>query len=132
MPRKRTVGRPSLVHRRPSGDLHNGHGEHAARRSVADEVANAATQECSPVRTRRRHAIREGVKPSGLRTALNRALRWGLVRRNVADLVDGPKVERHKIEPSSPVDARAFLDPRTRRPPGGAVFRGADDGSASG
>ena len=45
-----------------------------------------------------------------LRTALNRALRWGLATRNVADLVDGPKVGRHEIQPFSPAEARAFLD----------------------
>jgi len=44
-----------------------------------------------------------------LRTALNQALRWGLVSRNVADLVDGPKVERHEIQPFSPEEARTFL-----------------------
>lgn len=45
-----------------------------------------------------------------LRTALNRALRWGLVPRNVADLVDGPKVERFEIQPFTRVEARSFLD----------------------
>jgi integrase len=32
-----------------------------------------------------------------LRTALNRALRWGLVLRNVAALTDPPRVERHEL-----------------------------------
>src|SRR5262249_51095981 len=45
-----------------------------------------------------------------LRSALNRALRWGLVPRNVADLVDGPKVERYEIRPFMLAEARAFLD----------------------
>src|SRR5262252_178741 len=45
-----------------------------------------------------------------LRTALNRALRWGLVPGNVADLVDGPRVERYEIQPFTLGEARAFLD----------------------
>jgi len=44
-----------------------------------------------------------------LRTALGQAVRWGLVARNVADLVDGPKVERHEIHPFDPAEARTLL-----------------------
>jgi integrase len=44
-----------------------------------------------------------------LRTALGQALKWGLVHRNVADLVDGPKVERHEIQPFGPAEARTLL-----------------------
>ncbi len=45
-----------------------------------------------------------------LRRALNQAHRWGLVPRNVATLVDPPRVPRYEVRPMSPVQARAFLD----------------------
>src|ERR1700674_3127863 len=44
-----------------------------------------------------------------LRTALNEAVRWGLVARNVASLVDGPRVERFEIRPFTPDEARTLL-----------------------
>ena len=44
-----------------------------------------------------------------LRQALNQALRWGLVARNVAALVEPPKVERYKIKPLTPEQATIFL-----------------------
>lgn len=37
-----------------------------------------------------------------LRRALGQALKWGMVARNVATLVDPPRVERHEVEPLSP------------------------------
>ena len=45
-----------------------------------------------------------------LRTALSEALRWGLVSRNVATLVDPPRVTKHEIRPFTPEQARTFLD----------------------
>jgi integrase len=61
--------------------------------------------------------LEEGLKPKSvrylrgtLRTALNDAVRWGLVSRNAAALVDGPRVERYDIQPLTPTEARAFLD----------------------
>jgi integrase len=45
-----------------------------------------------------------------LRTALSDALRWGLLARNVATLVDPPRVAKHEIRPLTPPQARAFLD----------------------
>jgi integrase len=44
-----------------------------------------------------------------LRRALNQALRWQLISRNVATLVDAPKVEQSEIVPLAPEQARAFL-----------------------
>ena len=44
-----------------------------------------------------------------LRRALQQALRWQLVSRNVATLVDAPKVEQSEIAPLPPAQARAFL-----------------------
>jgi integrase len=46
---------------------------------------------------------------STLRTALNQAQRWGLVSRNSAALVEGPRVERYEILPLTPSEARQFL-----------------------
>jgi integrase len=40
---------------------------------------------------------------------LGQALRWGRVARNVATLVDPPRIEDHEIEPLSPKQAQAFL-----------------------
>ena len=45
-----------------------------------------------------------------LRIALARALRWNLVARNVATLVDVPRSTRHEITPFTPQQARTFLD----------------------
>lgn len=44
-----------------------------------------------------------------LRTALNQAMRWGLVSRNAAALVDGPRVQPYEIAPFTPAEARRFL-----------------------
>ena len=44
-----------------------------------------------------------------LRNALNEAVRWHLAGQNVAREVDGPRVERHEIQPLSPDEARALL-----------------------
>lgn len=60
--------------------------------------------------------LRQGLKPrtvrymrGTLRTALNEAQKWGLVSRNAAALVDGPRVERYKVHPFSPDEARILL-----------------------
>ena len=44
-----------------------------------------------------------------LRCALAQALKWGLVPRNAAKLVDSPRVEHQEVEPFSPEEARTFL-----------------------
>ncbi|HEV2123759.1 MAG TPA: site-specific integrase, partial [Chloroflexota bacterium] len=41
--------------------------------------------------------------------ALNRALKWGMVTRNVAALTDAPRVERPEIRPLTPEQARQFV-----------------------
>jgi len=45
-----------------------------------------------------------------LRRALDQAVKWGLAARNVAKLVDRPKVKRHEIEPLSSEQARALVE----------------------
>jgi integrase len=44
-----------------------------------------------------------------LRRALTQATRWGVVPRNVATLVDLPRVDRHEVRGLSPADARAVM-----------------------
>jgi integrase len=44
-----------------------------------------------------------------LRTALNQAVRWELLSRNPASLVDGPRVAHYEISPFTPEEARTFL-----------------------
>ena len=44
-----------------------------------------------------------------IRAALNDALKWGLVARNAAALVDGPRVPHSEIQPFTPEEARSFL-----------------------
>jgi integrase len=44
-----------------------------------------------------------------LRTALNKAIRWELLTRNVASVVDAPRVERYDTRPLDPTEARAFI-----------------------
>ena len=45
-----------------------------------------------------------------LRHALDGALRFGLLARNVAKLVDSPRVKRAELRPFTPDEARAFVD----------------------
>jgi integrase len=45
-----------------------------------------------------------------LRIAPNQAVKWGLVGRNVALVVDAPKVRRPKIQPFSAEQARSLLE----------------------
>lgn len=45
-----------------------------------------------------------------LRRALRQAVRWGLVTRNVATLVDPPRVRRPEVRPLSPAQARELLE----------------------
>jgi integrase len=60
--------------------------------------------------------LRDGLAPrtvrylrGTLRTALRDAVRWGLISRNAAALVDGPRVERYAIKPFTPDEARQLL-----------------------
>jgi integrase len=45
-----------------------------------------------------------------LRTALNQAVRWGIIVRNAAALSEPPRVENYEIQPITPEEARKFLD----------------------
>lgn len=54
-------------------------------------------------------AARRAYLRSLLRNALNTALRWRLVVRNVAALVDPPRVTTHEIKPLTPAQAQQLL-----------------------
>ena len=56
----------------------------------------------SPRRVQYCHAV--------LRRALGRAERWGIVTRNVAKLVDPPRVPRHEISPLTPEQAQRLIE----------------------
>jgi integrase len=45
-----------------------------------------------------------------LRAALNIALKWGLVHRNVATLVNPPRIQRQEMKVFTPDQAKVFLD----------------------
>jgi integrase len=45
-----------------------------------------------------------------LRMALKQAVRWETISRNVAALVDPPRVQRPEVKPLSDVQARTFLE----------------------
>jgi integrase len=45
-----------------------------------------------------------------LRRALNQALRWGAIARNVATLVDPPRATKPEMRPLDPSEARRLLD----------------------
>jgi integrase len=45
-----------------------------------------------------------------LRRALQQAVKWTLVGRNVAKLVDSPKIRRPEVKPLDPAQAHMFLD----------------------
>lgn len=51
-----------------------------------------------------------GIIHAVLRRALNQAVKWDLVPRNVATLVQPPRAPRAEITPLTPEQARAFLD----------------------
>lgn len=61
--------------------------------------------------------LEEGLSPRSvqilhatLRAALNRAVRWGDARRNVARLVQPPRSSPKPVDPFTPEEARAFLE----------------------
>ena len=89
------------------------------RRHLKPSLGRIALERLTPqhVQALLNQKLREGLKPKTvrylrgtLRTALNEAVRWGLIGRNAAALVDGPKVERFPIKPFTPEEARRLLE----------------------
>lgn len=64
--------------------------------------ADCLAKHLAPATVRQLHAV--------LRQALAQAERWGDVARNIATLVNSPRVPRHDITPLTAVQARALLD----------------------
>ena len=88
------------------------------RRHVKPLLGHIPLDKVEPlhIQTLMNRKLREGLSPKSirylrgtLRTALSQAQRWGLVARNSAALVDGPRVERYEIRPFTPEEARTFL-----------------------
>lgn len=88
------------------------------RRHIKPELGRIPLEKLEPlhVQALMNRKLREGLSAKSvrsiratLRTALSHANRWGLVARNSAALVDGPRVERYEIQPLVPDEARRFL-----------------------
>jgi integrase len=96
------------------------------RRHIIPTLGRVPLSKVSPPQIQQllNRKLEEGLSPrtvfyirSVLRIALGRAVKWGLITRNAAALVDPPKVPRREILPLSPDEARTFLsavrgDPR--------------------
>src|SRR5206468_3869259 len=89
------------------------------RRHLIPELGRIPLTKLAPqqVRSMLNGKLRSGLAPrtvhhlrAVLRTALNQAHRWGMVPRNVASLVEAPRVPRFEVPAMSPDDARRFLD----------------------
>jgi integrase len=88
------------------------------RRHLKPTLGRIALERLEPIHVQSllNRKLTEGLSPKSvrylrgtLRTALNQAVRWGLVARNAAALVDGPRVAAYEIRPFDPAEARQFL-----------------------
>lgn len=86
---------------------------------VLPELGKVRLEKLSPshVQNLLGHKLAEGLSASTvvairnvLRNALNRALRWGLIGRNVATLVDAPRSERPPVRILSVDEARKLIE----------------------
>lgn len=82
--------------------LKGGRQPHTKRTKKPQEPATPANPALSPRTVQHIHAT--------LRTALDQALRWNLVARNVASLVDAPRVRRQEVQPYTPDEAQGLLE----------------------
>jgi integrase len=92
--------------------------ESTVRRHIAPDLGKIRLDRLSPkdVQALLRRKEHAGLSPrlvsyvrTVLRIALNKALKWELVARNVAALVDVPQVERQEIRPWTREEAQRFL-----------------------
>ena len=90
-----------------------------ARVHLIPELGHIPLAQLSPqqVQAMLNGKVRSGLAPRSvhhlravLRAALNHAMRWGLVQRNVGTLVDLPRVPRYEVQVMTPEQARGFLD----------------------
>jgi integrase len=88
------------------------------RRNILPALGKLPLTKLNPqhVQTLMNERLSSGLSPRSvqlmravLRRALGQALKWGLVARNVATLVDSPRVERPEVQFMLPDDARKFL-----------------------
>lgn len=63
-----------------------------------------------------------------LRNALSKAVRWGLVGRNVANLVDPPRISHKDVRVLSPEETKKLLDAARGEPIEGLVFLAVSTG----
>ena len=92
--------------------------EALVRVHIVPELGNVTLEKLTPQHVQRlmNKKLQQGLAPKTiqymrgvLRTALGQAHRWGMVSRNVAALVDGPRVERKVIQPFGPEEAEKLL-----------------------
>jgi integrase len=74
----------------------------ALRQHTRPKKDGGATRPLAPRTVRATYAI--------LHAALETALKWGLVARNVADLIDPPRVPKHEVVPLDEAEAHRLLD----------------------
>ncbi len=88
------------------------------RLHIKPEIGRVPLDKLSPVHVQAllNKNLAQGLSPKSvrniqgtLRTALEQAKHWGMVARNAAEHIDGPKVERFDIQPLTPDEARTFL-----------------------
>jgi len=89
------------------------------RLHISPLLGNIRLEKLSPAHVQRLITIKreEGLSPQTvvsirnvLRNGLNQALRWGITARNVATLVDVPRIERPAVHVFSVDEARRFLE----------------------
>ncbi len=89
------------------------------RRHIVPALGSVPLQKLSPqnVRTLLNRKLADGLSAQTvrhirtvLRRALGEAVKFGLIVRNSAALVDGPRIPHHEIHPLTPEEARRFLD----------------------
>jgi integrase len=89
------------------------------RRHIVPSLGRIKLKNLTPAHVQALYAarLREGLKPGSVRyihavlhRALEQAVRWSMIPRNPAALVDPPRVLREEITPLDPSKARVFLD----------------------
>ena len=92
--------------------------DYQIRLHIAPQLGRIELTKLSPqqIQTYLNGRLKAGLSPrtvkyhlSILRMAIGQALRWNLVARNVAMLVDPPRIEKFEVQPITPEQARAFL-----------------------
>jgi integrase len=88
------------------------------RRHIVPAIGRVKLAKLNPAHVQGLYAakLREGLKPSSvryihcvLRRSLEQTVRWNLIPRNPAALVDPARVRKEETKPLDPDQARAFL-----------------------